>query len=185
MSKAGNFMKLLISINFEEEIKNILHNHMKGLTDKCEKGAFTPKDNIHLSLVYVGETTQIGAVVETMDAIDSEWFDITLADNGKFRRSGGEVYWVGIDKSPELVRLQKILYRSLVRKGVVREKNEFKPHLTVSRETVVDKDAVPETDFNRSITVKRVNLMKCESSREGITYTEVYAKELAEPGKSI
>lgn len=174
-------MRLLISINFEEEAKSILHEHMKLLTQKCDKGNFTPRDNIHLSLVYVGETTQIGSVVETMDSIDAEWFDITLADKGSFKRSGGEVYWVGIDKSPELVRLQKILYRTLVRKGVLKEKNEFKPHLTVSRDTVIAKENIPDTDFDKVITVKRVSLMKCEATRDGITYTEVYAKDLYEP----
>lgn len=178
-------MKLLISINFEEESKNILYNHMQLLTRSCDKGVFTKKDNIHLSLVYVGETTQIGAVVETMDAIDAEQFEITLSDNGKFRRSGGEVYWVGIEKSPELVRLQKILYRSLVRKGVMKEKNEFKPHLTVSRETVIAKDKIPEADFSTVIPVKRVSLMKCEPTRDGITYTEVYAKELVVPNNIL
>ncbi len=173
-------MKLLISVNFEEETKNLLYDHMQLLTKNCDKGSFTKKDNIHLSLVYVGETTQIGAVVETMDAIDSEQFEIALSDNGKFRRSGGEIYWVGIEKSPELVRLQKILYRSLVRKGVMKEKNEFKPHLTVSRDTVIAKDMIPETDFTAKIPVKRVSLMKCEVTREGISYTEVYAKDLYE-----
>ncbi len=172
-------MKLLISVNFEEESKNILFDHMQLLTKNCDKGTFTKKDNIHLSLVYVGETTQIGAVVETMDAIDAEQFEIALSDNGKFRRSGGEVYWVGVEKSPELVKLQKILYRSLVRKGVMKEKNEFKPHLTVSRDTVIDKDRIPEPEFTAKIPVRRVSLMKCELSRDSIVYTEVYAKDLA------
>lgn len=184
MLKAGIFMKLLISINFEEEAKNTLYDHMKLLTEKCEKGTFTPRDNIHLTLVYVGETTQIGAVVETMDAIDAEQFDITLSEKGRFRRSGGEVYWVGIEKSPELVRLQKILYRSLVRKGVMREKNEFKPHLTVSRDTVISKENIPETDFAQRITVKRVSLMKCEVLRDSVSYTEVYARDLKEPSEN-
>ena len=171
-------MKLLISINFDDDTKIKLHNHMRNLTEACEGGIYTKKDNIHLSLVYVGETTQIGAVVETMDAIDSEQFDITLSEGGRFKRSGGEVYWCGIEKSPELVRLQKILYRSLVRRGVMKEKNDFKPHLTVSRDTIIARDSIPKADFFEKLTVKRVSLMKCESTRDGMSYTEVYAKEL-------
>lgn len=174
-------MKLLISINFDEETKQKLYSHMRNLTDNCDKGYFTKKDNIHLSLVYVGETNQIGAVVETMDAIDAAQFEISLADGGKFRRSGGEIYWVGVEKSPELVRLQKILYRSLVRKGVINEKNDFKPHLTVSRETIVSQERIPETNFTERLTVKRISLMKCEQVRDGIGYTEVYAKDLYLP----
>lgn len=174
-------MKLLISINFDEETKLKLYSHMKNLTDNCERGYYTKKDNIHLSLVYVGETTNIGAVVETIDAIDAEQFRISLADSGKFRRSGGEIYWIGVEKSPALIKLQKILYRSLIRKGVINEKNEFKPHLTVSRDTVISSKKIPEISFTERITVKRVSLMKCEQVRDGVSYTEVYAKDLQIP----
>lgn len=174
-------MKLLISINFEEEDKAKLYKHMERLTEICESGTFTKQDNIHLTLVYIGETTQIGAVVDTMDAIEEDQFQVVLSDNGNFKRSGGEVYWVGIEKSPELIRLQKILYRSLGRKGVLNDKNDFKPHLTVSRDTVIDREQIPEVCFNDKIAVKRISLVKCENGRDGITYTEVYAKELSKP----
>ncbi len=171
-------MKLFISINFDEPSKEMLYEHMKLLFEKCESGCFTKKDNIHLTLAYIGETTQIGAVVEIMDAIDSKAFEITLADGGAFKRSGGDIYWLAVEKSPELVRLQKLLYRNLFRKGVIKEKNEFKPHLTVSRDTVADKGAIPEVSFSPVIPVRRISLMKCECTREGSVYTEVYAKNL-------
>ena len=172
-------MRLLISITFDDEAKSKLYNHMKILTDNCEDGIFTKRDNIRLSLVYVGETTMIGAVVETIDAIDSRQFEITLAGKGMFRRSGKDVYWVEIEKCPELIRLQKLLHRTLVRRGVMSEKNEFKPHLTVSRDTVITPENIPAVNFTDRITVKRVSLMKCEPQRDGVAYTEVYAKDLA------
>lgn len=179
-------MKLLISIIFDDKSKEQLFRHMQLLTEKCESGVFTKKENIHLTLVYVGETNQIGAIVETMDAIQTEPFEISLADGGNFRRSGGDIYWVGVEKTTELSKLQKMLYRSLVRHGVKTEKNDFKPHLTVSRETVIDKAEVPQTSFSSSLAIDRISLMKCESSKDGVvTYTELYAKELKDLGKKI
>lgn len=174
----GVKMRLFISINFDDDSKEKLYNHMNILTERCERGVFMKKENIHLTLVFIGETTQIGAIVETMDAIDTEAFEITLADNGKFRRSGGDIYWIGIDKSPELVRLQKILYRSLIRHGVMTDKNDFRPHLTVSRDTVIDKENIPEVNFTDKLSIKRISLMKCENARDNSAFTEVYAKEL-------
>lgn len=171
-------MKLFISVNFDAQSKETLHNHMKLLFEKCDSGSFTKKDNIHLTLVYIGETTQIGAVVETLDEIMSPAFEIELTAGGAFKCSGGDIYWLGIEKTPELVRLQKLMYRNLFRKGVIREKNDFKPHLTVSRDTVIDKASVPVSQIDLKIPVKRISLMKCETGREGNVYTEVYAKEL-------
>lgn len=173
-------MKLIISINFDDASKDKIFEHMKLLTSKCEEGVFTRRENIHLTLLFIGETNQIGAIVETMDAIDVDSFEISLADNGKFRRSGGDVYWIGVERTPELVKLQKMLYRSLVRHGVMADKNDFKPHLTVSRATVLDKSDIPETSFNGSLRINRISLMKCENSRDGAFYTELYAKELGE-----
>ena len=177
-------MKLFISINFDDESKEKLYRHMSLFSEKCESGVFMKKENIHLTLVFIGETTQIGAVVETMDAIDAEPFTISLADEGRFKRSGGDIYWVGIDKSPELVRLQKIIYRSLIRHGVLTDKNDFKPHLTVSRDTVIDKSEVPTVAFTDLLSIKRISLMKCESGRDGVFYTEVYARELGHKTKT-
>lgn len=171
-------MKLFISISFDALSKETLYNHMKLLFEKCESGSFTKKENIHLTLAYIGETTQIGAIVETLDEIELQEFEIGLSEGGAFKRSGGDIYWLGIEKTPELIRLQKLVYRNLFRKGVIRDKNDFKPHLTVSRDTVIDKDAVPSADIDIKIPVKRVSLMKCETTREGNVYTEVYAKEL-------
>lgn len=171
-------MKLFISISFDEQSKETLHNHMKLLFEKCDSGSFTKKENIHLTLVYIGETTQIGAVVEILDEIEAQEFQLELSSGGAFKRSGGDIYWLGIEKTPELVRLQKLMYRNLFRKGVIREKNDFKPHLTVSRDTVIDKVSVPTSDIELKIPVKRISLMKCETGREGNIYTEVYAKEL-------
>ena len=174
----GAIMRLFISINFDDISREKLYNHMKLLTNKCDSGSFIKKENIHLTLVFVGETNQIGAIVETMDAISTEPFELSLAEYGKFKRSGGDVYWIGIEKSPELVKLQKILYRSLVRRGVMSDKNDFKPHITVSRDTVIQKENVPEAFFDDKLSIKRISLMKCESSRDGMTFTELYAKEL-------
>ncbi len=171
-------MNLFISISFDSESKEALHRHMKLLFEKCESGSFTKKENIHLTLAYIGETTQIGAVVETLDEIQSQEFEIELADGGAFKRSGGDIYWLGIKKTPELVKLQKLMYRNLFRKGVIKEKNDFKPHLTVSRDTVIDKGVVPEAFIEMKIPIRRISLMKVEATREGNVYTEVYAREL-------
>ena len=174
-------MNLLIAINFEEQEKNILFDHMHTFVQECEKGVFTKKENIHLSLVYVGETTRIGNIVEVIDSVDVTEFSIALADKGKFRRSGGEVYWLGIEKNHDLMKLQKILYRSLSRKGIISGKNDFKPHFTVSRDTVISEENVPDSNFTMKLQVKSISLMKRENTRDGSIYTEMYAKNLKKP----
>ena len=175
-------MRLFISVNFDSETKDALCNHIEKLREVSEKGNFTRRDNLHLTLVFIGETTQIGAIVDTIDTINMEEFSIMLEGMGKFKRSGGDIYWVGVEKCQPLVILHKFLYRSLVRKGIPLDKNDFKPHLTLGREVVLKdgivKSILDDVKYDKEIKVSRVSLMKSERQRDGVVYTEIYAKEL-------
>lgn len=175
-------MRLFISVNFDAETKDALCGHIEKLKEVADKGNFTRRDNLHLTLVFIGETTQIGAIVETIDTINMEEFEIMLEGMGKFKRSGGDIYWVGVEKNQQLNILHKFLYRSLVRKGIALDKNDFKPHLTLGREVTlregVDRSVLDDVKYERPIKVGRVSLMKSERQRDGIVYTEIYAKDL-------
>ena len=173
----GVYMKLLVTLNFDEEGQSILYQHMLNFFEKCESGIFTKRENIHITLAYIDESTNVGSVVKIIEDMDESQFDIKLSDSGEFRRSGSDIYWIGIEKSNELARLQKVICRKLSGEGVMTD-NDSKLHLTVSRDTVVDKDAIPKASFDRKIPVKRISLMKYECTRSGSVYTEVYAKEL-------
>lgn len=175
-------MRLFISVNFDDETKDALCAHIDKLRSVSERGNFTKRDNLHLTLVFIGETTQIGAIVDTIDSIDMEEFSICLDGTGKFKRSGGDIFWVGVEKNQSLTILHKLLYRSLVRKGISLDKNDFKPHLTLGREVVL-KDGISLNDlgeftYEKPIDIRSVSLMKSERGRDGLVYTEIYAKAL-------
>lgn len=150
---------------------------MLNFFEKCDSGIFTKRENIHVTLAYIDESTNVGAVVKIIEDMDESQFDISLSSFGEFKRSGSDIYWIGIEKSNELSRLQKVICRKLSGEGVMTD-NDSKLHLTVSRDTVIDKDAIPKVPFNKKIPIKRISLMKYECTRNGSAYTEVYAKEL-------
>lgn len=170
-------MRLFIAINFHNEIKDTLCNIMQDLRTRSVRGNFTRRDNLHLTLVFIGETTNLDAIKNVMDKVDIPSFDLHLGGIGKFHRSGGDIYWVGVEKNEILYELYHFLYAQFTKEGFQLENREYKPHLTLGREAVLkDNESIEVPNMN--MMVKKISLMKSERVNGQLIYTEIYAKEL-------
>lgn len=177
-------MRLFLAINFEESIKNELMNTITKMKKHTKQGKFTFRENLHLTLVFIGETTKVSAIRQAMDALNANSFTLSVRGIGKFRRDGGDIYWFGIDKNQQLVELQKQLSRQLSNMGFMLESREYKPHLTLGREIILDED-FDELEFSKTIVpismnVLKISLMKSERINGKLTYTEIYTKQLGD-----
>ena len=50
-----NIMRTFIAIEFDKETKNNISNLQNAIKADCKKGNFTTKDNLHLTLHFLGE----------------------------------------------------------------------------------------------------------------------------------
>ena len=62
-------MRIFIAINLEQEISDALEKLIHKLKDQSVQGNFTRKENLHITLVFIGETSRIKPVKEVMDSI--------------------------------------------------------------------------------------------------------------------
>jgi len=177
-------MRIFIAINFEQEISDALEKLIQKLKEQSVQGNFTRKENLHIALVFIGETSRIEPVKEVMDSIKipSETFKINVRGLGKFSRAGGDIYWLGVEKNNELDTIYDELTTKLRTKGFEIENRPFKPHLTLGRKIVLPKDfdyQAFEKDISPlSIKVTKISLMKSERISEKLTYTEIYSRKL-------
>jgi 2'-5' RNA ligase len=170
-------MRLFIAVMFNDEIKTGLTRCLEDLKSISEKGNFIKPENLHLTLVFIGETNDFTAVKNVLDKIDGKSFNISIFGLGKFKRYGGGTYWVGVNKSNELDRLYDALSSSLISEGFNLDKRDFKPHITLGREVKIpDKTSVRIPAM--SMQVNKISIMKSERVNGKLTYTEVYGKEL-------
>lgn len=134
-------MRTFIAIEFDKETKNNISNLQNAIKADCKKGNFTTKDNLHLTLHFLGELEpeDIEYVEEAMHATaeKNRKFTLNFEKTGYFDRGERCIVWLGIEKSKELVRLYEILERNLSKQGFKREKTAFTPHVTLSRETAL------------------------------------------------
>ncbi|MBR0599990.1 RNA 2',3'-cyclic phosphodiesterase [Sinanaerobacter chloroacetimidivorans] len=177
-------MRLFIAINFDEEIKNYLMNLIEEFKQSAEKGNFTLRNNLHLTMVFIGEvsTDQLGLIKSAMNRIKEEPFSITIGGLGKFKRRGGDIYWVDVEKNQSLGSINSLLSSELRKAGFQIEDREFTPHLTLGREVILkthqDMEKYKQLAQNREMQVTKVSLMKSERISGKLTYTEIYAKDL-------
>ena len=167
-------MRLFIAINFGPGTRGRLLALRDELRGRSSGGNFSEPENIHLTLVFLGEcdAKQTSAVKSVMDAISFEPFDISIARIGRFSRRGGDTWWVGVQESGPLSALQRSLVNGLRGEGFAVDEREYRPHITLGREVVTAERPRELEPFGEIVT--SIDLMKSERIRGKLTYTAIY-----------
>lgn len=172
-------MRLFIAINFNDELKGKLVETQNMLRKYALRGNFSSYDNLHLTLVFLGEVTDhIDLIKKAMDDITVSPFKLNIGGTGFFKRDRGDIWWAGIEESKSLILLQKQLGDDLLSKGFPIEKRRFVPHLTLAREVRLREGAAVPTPDMISADVTKISLMRSHRVGGVLTYTEIYAKKL-------
>ena len=176
-------MRLFIAILLNENIKSEVYEIETRLKERSQGGTFTEKENLHLTVNFIGETKRLEEVKEAMNRAvakaRAESFTLSFNGIGRFSRKEGDIYWIGVLREEVLWRLQKELVKELKNEGFYDlDDREYKPHLTLGRRIRVAKDFDAQA-FEAGITpmqttVKRLSLMKSERIGGRLTYTEVF-----------
>ena len=172
-------MRLFIAIQLNDEMKDALTRLQKQLQRQGVRGNFTRRENLHLTLAFIGEYPDPYDVKDVMDTIDFEPFDINLDGMGSF----GSLWWMGLsssgsgeeEASDELKTLAKHLRHALADAGIPYDRKKFSPHITLVRKPTMRE--IPEevlADLPRaSMLVDNISLMRSERGKHGMIYTEL------------
>ncbi len=181
----GIAMRLFIAINFNEEIKDHLTSAIRELKKASSGGNFTHRENLHLTLVFLGELNpdKVGEIKSAMNRVSGEPFRLSFSGFGRFKRRGGDIHWAGVEKNHELIAIQKQLTLELETSGFAPEDREYSPHMTLGREVRLSD---PSADIygelaaeHKEMKVTRISLMKSERVNGKLTYTEIYGRDFS------
>ena len=95
----------------------------------------TPTDNIHLTLLFLGDRNreERKVISESLAGIYFEPFEITVNRTGAFPdKRRPSIIWAGSVKNPELIRLQKDI-RDRLSRFAAGNNRSFKPHFTLAK----------------------------------------------------
>lgn len=175
-------MRLFTAITLDSMVKATISRTLLELERHSEKGNFTRLDNLHLTLVFIGETNNIQGAANALDRLAVPGFSLTLEGLGRFRAGRGDLYWMGVRENPPLQLLYSQLYARLSDAGFPLEKRGYRPHLTLGRNLVFqsgfDWEAYGLSLPPLRADVTKASLMKSEHINGILTYTEMYKKDL-------
>ena len=164
-------MRLFIAIRFNNKILDALTRYREELKKQGVTGRFTPRENMHLTLAFIGEYNDPDAVLEAMEQVEFKQVEIRLDGVGWF----GDLFWVGLKENPQLTDYVKKLRHQLAERGVPFERKKFSPHITLIRK-YSDSDgrrgAIPSPPGGSMIATE-VSLMRSDRGKNGMIYTEV------------
>ena len=169
-------MRLFIAICLKNNMKEALSETTAELRGAAIRGRYTRPENLHLTLVFIGESDRIDDILEVMEDSADEAFNepvkLTLADAGAFRGRNGDLHWVGVENTPELRSLAKALSDGLREAGFEIEKRRFLPHITIAREVIVTGEA-PITIRPAAMLADHISLMRSDRVDGQLVYTEI------------
>jgi RNA 2',3'-cyclic 3'-phosphodiesterase len=135
-------MRLFVAIDFPDTVKD----QVSALKAGIPTARWVSRDQMHLTLFFIGETERIQAVKDVLAAVKAAPFELTLSSVGRFPpgdKKPPRVIWVGINPEPALNRLQGEVTEALTGIGFQKEDHPFSPHLTLAR--LKTERASPET----------------------------------------
>ena len=164
-------MRLFIAILFNDEMKDALLKMQDDMSDRGVQGNFTPEDNMHLTLAFIGDYGNPERVLDAMERVEFRPIKISLNGVGSF----GDLFWVGLADNPQLSGYVRRLRRELSEQGIPFDKKRFSPHITLIRKSSYkDGKPIPVSEPPKgSMVATGVSLMCSERGKNGMIYTEI------------
>jgi 2'-5' RNA ligase len=125
-------MRLFVAVDLPDPVKAALI----ALQTEIPTARWTTWEQMHLTLFFIGETTQTDAVKQALAAVEGMPFTVTLNGVGRLppqQRQPPRVLWTGIENQPALLRLQQRVTAALTPLGFEADGRPFSPHITLAR----------------------------------------------------
>ncbi len=171
-------MRLFTALCFDDEAKKALFAAENSAKEKAE-GNFTIPENLHLTLVYIGETERLDEIKSALDEIEFPDFDYEIEGTGTFEKG---IFWAGAKENEKLRSLREIIFEKLANLGFELDGREFVPHITLA------KKFRPTGDFDfgeiekllpkEPLRAGKICLMESGRIDEVLRYTEIYSRNL-------
>jgi 2'-5' RNA ligase len=167
-------MRLFVAINFNDETRSRLAAIRDELRSQSTYGNFTLDENLHLTLVFIGECSpnkidKIKIILETVKFVP---FEVAVGRLGTFSR--GTLWWAGLREDKPLMNLQHEIEHKLALCGFEMDGRKNNPHITLGCEVVTK--IKPWSIEPSGETVSSIDLMKSERINGKLIYTPIFTQ---------
>ena len=167
------FMRLFIAIPLRNNMKKLVRDIQNSFREQNIRGNYTPEENLHITLAFIGEYNDPDEVLEAVGSISFQPFSVTMDRVGCF----DEIWWAGFAESEEMNSLARKIRRALAEAGIPYDRKKFKAHVTALRKPRYDRQGrkIPVSIEPETMQVDRISLMRSVRGKNGMIYTELGA----------
>ena len=164
-------MRLFIAICFDENMLDALSEIQDDLWRCGVRGSYTPRENLHMTIAFIGEYDDPEQVEEVMQKVPLRSFSVKLGGYRPFR----DMFFAEFEENENLKEYVKRLRKALLEEEISFDRKKFMPHVTLIRraDCIKGKAFLPEFRESDAMRVNGISLMKSEQGRHGMVYTEI------------
>lgn len=167
-------MRLFIAVSLSPECRDRLLALQNRLYDGGVRGHYSPEENLHLTLAFIGEFPDAEAVTDALQNVRFTPFELELDGLGSF----GDLWWVGVKDSGPLEAVARRVRRALSGAGIPFDRKKFSPHITILRKAALPRGAsavlsAADALADARMTVNTVTLFRSDRGKAGMIYTEL------------
>lgn len=179
-------MRLFIGIQFKKEINDSIGTIINQLKANKVKGNYTRYENLHITLLFIGETKELEAIIKAIQEVIVKWRRGTLCLSfdgfDSFKRREGELLYIKVKGDENLEYLHQVILNRLKKEGLSLDEKELKPHITLARRLVFDKKKgnreellarLSNSLITSPIEINSISLLKSERIDGLLTYTPI------------
>lgn len=175
-------MRSFLAITLPNEVKARLADTVRRLAPLATDVKWCGKDQLHLTLAYLGETSPaiLPHVTAVTDRVCAAFpaFTCRAYGLGFFgTKRNPQTLWAGVDPTPELEALHERLWMELKKFGYENDELDFRPHVTLGRcrEAVRNRAVIEAMDEQEEVDfgawqVTRVTFYESRLTPRGAVY---------------
>ena len=170
-------VKLFVGLDFNQTTKAKIQHINDMLESVVKDGYKVMKNNLHMTLRYIGEVTEqkhqvISEALKT-HLMDVEGFKLKDSGLGTFVHQDKHTVWLGVQKSDALISLYDTVSKALNSVGVAEEHRGFHPHVTLRKKAALTEELSAIKTESFEVYVKRVTLFKSHWVLKALVYTPI------------
>jgi len=159
-------LRLFIGIEFDERTKKLIFQEVEKLKPYLDKGRLTSPDNYHLTLKFLGDSTeeQFNQIKDELAAMTYKHkkLDLMTTDFTSFKKKKGEIVFLDLKENKDMKKIVKQLESLLESIGFEPEDRPYVPHITVVR----------QAKFSRAFKYDMINTKYINTSTKKLTLFE-------------
>jgi 2'-5' RNA ligase len=127
-------MRLFVALDIDAAIRQRLREFVNDLHIHVPDARFIGPETFHVTLKFLGETTQLDEIERALAAVRGVPFEISFRGCGFFPSANrARVFWAGIEAPAELQALSAGIDEAVRTLGFPPERGPYQPHLTLAR----------------------------------------------------